>query len=268
MSRLWRDELRVALTPSALAWARYGRGFARRGPETGVLPLPAQTDAPAWQPAIDALAQVLDTAGRVQAAVVLSNHFTRYLVLPKNADITGASEWEEYARHRFALAHGPVVQGWSLRLSADVPKAPRVASGVDAALLAQLREMFARKHVPLASIQPYLMVSFNRFRARFEGKNAWFVSHEPGRLSLGLLRQGAWYSIRNRRAGADWQAELAGMIDLENELAGLHEPCCEVWLDAVNTDLTAKLGAYSLGNLRRESSAPIAIDPALALVLN
>jgi len=268
VSPLWRDELRIALMPGALAWARYRRGFSRRGPETGVLPLPARADAPLWQPAVDALAQVLDTAGRAQAAVVLSNHFMRYLVLPKNADITGAPEWEEYARHRFAAAHGAAAQGWSLRLSADGAKAPRVASAVDAALLAQLRELFARKHVVLASIQPYLMASFNRFRARFDGQDAWFLSHEPGRLSLGLLRQGAWHSVRNRHAGAHWQAELADMIDRENQLAGLDEPCREVWLDAVNTDLPAKLGAYRLGNLRRESAVPIATDPALALVLN
>ncbi len=183
-------------------------------------------------------------------------------------DITSAPEWEEYARHRFAAAHGAAAHGWSLRLSADGAKAPRVASAVDAALLAHLREMFARKHVPLASIQPYLMVSFNRFHARFDGKNAWFVSHEPGRLSIGLRRQGAWHSIRNRRTGANWQVELAGMIDLESELAGLHEACREVWLDAANIDLPAKLGDYNLCNLRHESSAPIATDPALALVLN
>jgi len=265
---LWRDELRIALTPEALAWVRYRRGFSRRVPETGVLRLPAQTEAPPWQPAVDALAQVLDAAGRAQAAVVLSNHFTRYLVLPRNADIAGASEWDEFACHRFAAAYGAAARGWSLRLSASGAEAPRVASAVDAALLAQLREVFARKHVPLASIQPNLMVSFNRFRARFEGKSAWFVSHEPGRLSLGLLWQGAWHTIRNRRAGANWQAELAGLIDRENQLAGLDQPCADVLLDAVNTDLPAKLGAYTLGNLRRESSAPIAADPALALILN
>lgn len=268
MSLLWRDELRIALMPGALAWARYRRGLARRVTGTGVLPVPARADAPAWQPAVDALAQVLDTAGRTQAAVVLSNHFMRYLVLPRNADITGAPEWEAYARHRFTAAHGAAARRWSLRLSADGADAPRVASAVDAALLAQLREMFARKHVPLASIQPYLMASFNRCRTRFEGKNAWFVSHEPGRLSFGLLRQGAWHSIRNRRAGADWQAELSEMIDRESELAGLHETCREVWLDAVNTDLPAQLGAYNLHDLRRKSSAPIATDAALALVLN
>ena len=266
MSPLWRDQLRIALMPGALAWARYRRGFSRRRPETGVLPLTAQRDAPVWQPAIDALAQVLDAAGRAQATVVLSNHFTRYLVLPENSDIPAASEWEEYARHRFAAAH--TQRRWSLRLSADAAKTHRVASAVDTALLVQLRELFARKHLPIASIQPYLMVSFNRFRARFDRNNAWFVSHEPGRLSVGLLRQGVWHSIRNRRAGANWLAELAGIIDRESELAGLHESCCEVWLDAVNTDLPAKLGAYSLSNLRRESPAAMPTDPALNLVLN
>jgi hypothetical protein len=139
---------------------------------------------------------------------------------------------------------------------------------VDAALLAQLRETCARKRVPLVSIQPYLMASFNRFRARLAGKDAWFVSHEPGRLSLGLLRQGAWHSIRNRRAGDNWRTELAGMIDRENQLAGLAQPCTEVWLDAAGAKLPAKLGASNLRDLRREAAMPLAPDPALALILN
>lgn len=268
MSPLWRDELRIALMPRALAWARYRRGFSRRGPETGVLPLPAPADGPIWQPAVDGLAQVLDKAGPSEATVVLSNHFARYAVLPWNADIGNSTEWEEYARHRFAAAHGAAAQGWDLRLSAGGARAPRVASAVDAALLAQLRETFARKHVRLASIQPYLMASFNRFRARFDGKNAWFVCHEPGRLNLGLLRQGVWHSIRSRRAGEHWQAELAELIDRENQLAGLDEPCMEVWLDAAGAKLPAKLGGYSFGDLRREASMPLAVDPALALILN
>ena len=79
MSPLWRDQLRIALMPGALAWARYRRGVSRRRPETVVLPLTAQRDAPVWEPAIDALEALVARQPRAVPAWALlgSAHLAR-----------------------------------------------------------------------------------------------------------------------------------------------------------------------------------------------
>lgn len=143
--------------------------------------------------------------------VVLSNHFVRYAVLAPSKALRTRADWLAYARHVFETTYGTPARAWDVRVSG------RVAAAVDSALLAELRTI-----PTLRSVQPYVMAAFNARRRRLKAKSAWFVVQEPGRLALGLFRDGDWHLLRTRRIGADWS--LADL--LEREAVSIDAPEC------------------------------------------
>ena len=120
-----------------------------------------------------------------ELTVVLSNHFVRYAVIPA---LDGAASREEelaLARFHFARVHGERVKGWEVRLSPGT----RLACAVDAALVEGLKAC--------ASVQPFLMWAFNRWRRRIPRSGAWLVLREPERVCVGMVAGNDWRSVCN-----------------------------------------------------------------------
>ena len=82
------------------------------------------------------------------------------------------------------------------------------------------------------SLQPHLMASFNRWRDQLAARAGWFVVAEPGLLSIALLGDGGWHSVRTLKVGGDWPRELPGVLSREELLAGGDAQCEEVLLFA------------------------------------
>jgi len=160
--------------------------------------------------------------GAARLEVVLSNHLTRYALLPWSAALKSDEEWLAYARHVFGTVYGPEVSSWRIRICDGGRGKTRVACAVDAALV----EALARVE-RIVSIQPHLMAAFNARRSEFEADPGWFVLHEPGRLALGLVCDGEWKLLRMRQAPPDWRADLPTLLHRESESGSL-SPCTRV----------------------------------------
>lgn len=174
---------------------------------------------------------------RAAAAVILSNHFVRYIVLPPTNDLGSEAEWMAYAAHEFAATYGNESAGWRIRICATGRCEPRVACAVDSALLDSLRD------VPgVVSVQPYLMAAFNARRGTLRGKTGWFVLQEPGRLTVSLFREGIWKVIRTRQIPGDWRPLLADLLDRETAASG--EPYCDRVVICCEEEIPAELGRY------------------------
>ena len=119
--------------------------------------------------------------------------------MPWNKALADPAEEEAYVRHHFAKIHGERVKTWSLRWSAEAGDAPRLASAVDAALLAGLKECFASKGKRLVSIQPCLMVAANRAQRAVPVAGAWLVLAERERACVALHSGGRWRSVQNAK---------------------------------------------------------------------
>jgi hypothetical protein len=76
------------------------------------------------------------------------------------------------------------------------------------------------------------MASFNRWRTRLAKRPGWFVVAEPGLLSLAMLCDGQWHSVRTLKVGPDWAQELPGVLSREEYMVGSHTPCDDVMLFA------------------------------------
>lgn len=197
------------------------RGLRRTMDEPHVVTCNSAIGIAPWQAALQALETVLPACadGKTAATVWLSNHFSRYAVVPWRAELADDKEDLSFARHCFTKVYGKSAQQWQLRLSQEAPAMPRLACAVDAELIDAVRRVFDVACVSLRSIQPHLMAAFNRSRGRLRQRSAWLALLEPGNLCLALLNDGQWSRVRSLRTVRSWREELPQMLDREAYLA-------------------------------------------------
>jgi hypothetical protein len=236
VSRLWRSEERVGLCPDRLVLASSIRPVEH-----------------------DPAAELRELPGDSKLAVVLSNHFVRYAVLPWSAALASEQKWLAYARHTFTSTYGSAAAGWQIRVCATGRRQPCLATAVDASLIESLSA-----NPRVVSIEPYLIASFNARARAFGERTAWFVLQEPGRLTLSLFAGGAWKLVRVRQAARGWRDSLADVLD--RELAACGEPDCDHAFAYSEEALPERLGRYRVADVTLPRGAsPDARPRAMAL---
>lgn len=207
MSRLWNAELRLGLAPDAVVTARTPRGFGKTAAYTRV-PGAGLEETLAAQPKT-----------RADVHVVLSNHFIRYALLPWSAALKSDNEWLAFAQHSFQSTHGRVTREWTIACAPAERGAARLASAVDTARLAGIREAIRlHAHLQLRSVRPYLAVAFERMRAVIDDAPTWLAVREEGRTVLALVTKGRWIAVRARGGTGDTTEALKRAISLEATL--------------------------------------------------
>ena len=228
MSRWSAERLRIGLAPERIDLARLRFGLSRNAArQSSASCTPKPGEAP-WQAALAALDGALAEFGSRggSAAVVLSNHWVRYAVLPWQPSVTSAAEVEQLARLHFERCFGAAAAGWTIRTCDRGYGAAHVACAVDSALITALQACLAAHGLRLATLQPLLMAAYNDARREFSGSTAFAVV-EAGRVCLGLLQQDRWLAIASRRAGADLSEAI------EQELATLDADAVPPRLDVL-----------------------------------
>lgn len=199
MSRLWRDRLLVWLAPTEVSWVRLDGGFKRRVRAKRVISVEAE-GTEVWQGAVAALREEAQAWRNepLNATVVLSNHFLRYVVVPASEGVSGREEAVALARFHFSKIHGERARNWDVRLTDVRASRPQLASAADEGLLPALYACFPKEARPrLTSVQPYLMSAFNRWRNEIPGSGAWLLLLEPDRACLALIAKGNWAMVQN-----------------------------------------------------------------------
>ena len=234
MSLLWRNNVRIGLCPDRLILAGQQRGLRSKQMHRDIIGVDGAADGAGanWRAAVEAIPRALEAAegDKPEVTVVLSNHFVRYALLPWNSELKTETEWESLARHRLGSVYGPIVEDWMLQSSRTAPEGPRVVCAADRPMLEALGETISGCGAVLVSVQPYLMTAFNRVRSLISNQSCWLVLEERGRLTLALLRQGGWHAIRSRRADERWQTLLPEILQREEALLGLDEPCTQAFV--------------------------------------
>ncbi len=235
MSPLSRDRTGVALFSDRLVLARVSSGLRPRLVHKEVLTVAAAgADTASWQPALDTLAARVSAGvfAGTEVTVVISSFFVRYTLVPWTDALAGEDEQMAYARHCFVRVYGDQAEKWTLKLSDGAPGNARLACAADTALIGALGSVLAPLGRAYRSLQPHLMASFNRWRARIDNGPVWFVDAEPGLLSVAFLREGRWQSIRTVKVGPEWLRELPGVLTREEYLIDNSADCNEVLLFA------------------------------------
>ena len=194
MSLLFPEPLVVRLAPAEIAVG------AKRYPCD-----PAYGTEP-WHGALEALKSIKFPRSRV--TLVLSNHFVRYALVPWSGALATPAEEEAYLRHHFGKIHGERAKAWLFRASEGRRGEPRLASAVDAELVAAIRSLFPKDGAAkLVSVQPALMHVFNGARAALPHPGgAWLVIAEADRACVALHADGAFRAVQN--AKGEWRTLL------------------------------------------------------------
>jgi len=228
VSLLWRNHLRISLSPERLVLAAYGRGLRSIRSRSTVIGVQPPANAVEWRGALDALPGVLATYRNHDVSVVLADQLVRYVLLPWNEALRTGEQWMTLARHRLAAVHGAAAGDWEVKITETAPAGPRLACAVDRVLIEELAAQFVAANVRLLSVQPFLVAAFNRIRGEIGNGSCWLVIEEPGRLTLAFIQRGVWTAIRSRRADARWREALPELIEREAAFLALSEPCTRV----------------------------------------
>ncbi|MDA8109283.1 MAG: hypothetical protein M0015_11710 [Betaproteobacteria bacterium] len=218
MLRLWRDRVLIALAPDSIAVARFARWPRPRVVTALARDCDPRAGAEPWRGAAAALAEVVAglKGSAAEASVVLSNHFVRYALVPDDANLSGGEEELAFARFCFAKIHGERSKSWEVRLAVAAPGSPRIASAVDAELIEAIRACFPANGTPrLASVQPYLMAAFNRWRRLACRGAVWLLLAEAKRACLARLERGRWTALRNVKGDFGSPASWRELIERE-----------------------------------------------------
>lgn len=197
-----------------------GKGvYAAESPDTGNV----------WAGAVRACADAIKAQGPGKVRVVLSNHFVQFAVQPWNDALKDADEEAAVARHHFQEIYGNAAANWAVQVESALPGYERMAAAVPNELLQALRAEIGKTGSQLDSVKPYFVAAFNNWRSHFDAaRPGWLVTHEEGRLCLGLQHKGRWRWIRAIRAGSDWREQLPDLVENEAMLAGVTEQHAEV----------------------------------------
>lgn len=179
---------------------------------------------PAWPAAADTLARLLEqhAQARGELRVLLSNHFTRVLLVPWLEQVTSPEELASYARLCFEDIYAESAAAWAMRLSPEAAGRARLAAAIPEGLLGRLQADAQASGCCLVSVQPYLMAAFNRFSQALAREEFLFIVAEPGRSSLLLAREGGWASVRSVSL-SDSATALNTLIARENQLQQLDD---------------------------------------------
>jgi len=264
VSPSWRDSIRIGLCRDRVVFARYGRGLRPRLLDKGIFAVEPESVAEPWRAALGSLEKLLQARAprAADAGVVLSNHFVRHMLLEANGALAGREEWSAYAAHHFEKTYGAAARDWDIRVTQAGAAQPRLACAIDKALLEALSAAFGSGPARLRSVQPYLMAAFNGALPAMQESSFWLVLQEPGRMLLGLLRDGAWRSVRSRRAGARWREELPQILEREGALLAAEEPCWSVLVSSFEPVETGTSNGYRFTAL----PAVLREDPSYAMV--
>ena len=238
MSRLWGEELRVALLPDQIVMVGIKAAMTRRGlkPQVHIresIPCASVSKGEAnWIGVIKSLENALSLFAnrKMQATAIISNHFMHYAVVPWSDALNSEAEEMAFAQHFFREKYGPTADAWELRISTDKAGEPQLASAMETNFLFALRELFKGKGISLRSIQPNLMAVCNGCSHTLRGRNAWVACVEPGNLCLSLLRHGKWSWMKTMRISEDWHDELPLILEREAFLASSDAPTNDVYL--------------------------------------
>jgi hypothetical protein len=232
VSPLWRDEIAMYVSPHRVAMARMRRGM--RPVSIAELGIPVDRQ-PADQ--VDAALRVLEGClgdpawQHANARLIVSDHWTRYAIVPWSDELTGHSERLQYARICLSRTYGDVVSSWDVTLNEAPPGAAQVACAIPRVLLTRIQAILDSRDLRLVSVQPQLIAAFNSWRASLPRGGAWFVTLEEGSIAAAHFEAGGWDCVRSVRIRSDWETELK-RLQLFGQLAQSAPKGGPVYVDA------------------------------------
>jgi hypothetical protein len=232
VSPLWRDEVGIFIGPRRVVLNRMSRGLRPTcvADYASLVEGGGFTD---WEPTLAVLAAALSDRHwqDARARVVIANHWVRYAIVPWRSELAEESERVAYGRLLLQEVYGDDLADWTVTLGQTTAGRSQLACAIPAGLEEQLRAILAEARLQLLSLQPHLVVSFNRWRHRVSAPGGWLVVLDDGTLAAARLTEESWAEVHSVRIGGDWTVEL-GRLQTFGRLAGANQESSRVLVEA------------------------------------
>lgn len=204
IERLTRATLCLHLAPHGLHGVL--RRVGRPVPDSAFhLPI-ANPDA-SWEVALAALRGWLEQHNekKLPLAVSLASRWCAMLMVPWSGALLDRTSAQRFLHSQFAAIYGDGARAWRLAAD-DAPYGkPRLACGIDAALLQGVQDAAAAHGRRCLSLEPIVGPAW---RSIAGGKPAAFALVEAGRLLLATTSGGRITGLHSQSCGAAWGDEL------------------------------------------------------------
>lgn len=204
IERLTRATVCLHLAPHGLhgVLRRAGRPVA-----DSAFHLPIANPDASWEVALAALRGWLEHDGgkKLPLAVSLASRWCAMLMVPWSGALLDAASAQRFLHSQFAAVYGDGARAWRLAAD-DAPYGkPRLACGIDAALLQGVQDAAAAHGRRCLSIEP---IAGPAWRSIAGGKPAAFALVEAGRLLLATASDGRITALHSQSCAAAWGDEL------------------------------------------------------------
>lgn len=142
---------------------------------------------------VAALASRLDELAVPRGAritCVVPAPFSRYVLVPWNADMQGRRARQILAEHCFRETYGELARDWVVRVDRARFGSAALACAVSASLVDDLIGLAAARGLVLKSVQPALMNAFNALTEPLASGSTWIVVPGSHALTLMLVEDG------------------------------------------------------------------------------
>jgi len=252
VSPWWPKRIRVCLTPFEVSFAD-NKGIER-------FSLESAEDVIDWHPALGLLAEKLAQpkyAGRVTLDIEISNHFVRYLVVPRRRELRGHAEVLAFARHRFVQTYGSAAQDWDLCISQD--GAARIAAALEHRFFGELQRVCKAAKVNLKTLVPAMSAGFDQARIARDSERYWFVQRERGRLCVGCVELGQWALVHSQALVKGDALEIGAMFQQLAMTSANWIPDLPIYTQGFDA---ATLSALNKQGWKIRQAGPVKVSPA------
>lgn len=212
MLPLWRDQVLVVISPTQLNMLRLRGCFGKRQivAKFSQTLNPTKLNEANWQPAIDALTSTLKESiwHKANMKLVISNSLVRYTLLPWSETILNAEEEQKFVKHKMNEVFGAAAKNWDISLATNTYGLARLACAVDSELLIKLRELAAKNHLKIQSIQPHLITALNFWYKQLKGKRLHFLVADGEKICRVYIENGQLTSLRVEQANGALSDEM------------------------------------------------------------
>lgn len=176
-----------------------------------------------WRPAVQSLRTFCEQNALRGASfeVLLSHAFARFLVAPWSDALLSAATAAAYLGGLFEATHGSRGSLWHCAAEDRLDAGPRIAAGIERALLDELAACAAACGARLATVAPWIVAAFARERRRIRRADGWFAALEPGWVTLATVRGGRIDDLARLTFEGDADAALARALRRQSLREGL-----------------------------------------------
>ena len=229
------DALSIWMGPGRVRLGRSRAGIAKRrdAPLKYGCSEPAP-NVPLWQPAVYALEQLLSSNPMrgARATLTLSNHFTRFVVVPASPVATHGPEQTALARTAFSATYGAAADDWTLSVSPESNGRSMLGAAIDPGLMDAINGICAAADVELHSVRPFFAEVFNASRSVLPEGDFWFAVAERDYVVVAFARSGEWELIRARRMTGPIANDLLVLLEQARFVGAIDRPAGNVYLHA------------------------------------